>query len=158
MHRDVRRKDRAITEEEARSVLEKAEYGFLGTVSPESEPYVVPLSFTVGGGKVYFHCAREGEKLDNITANPSVCFCVVGPTEPVYDAGFSTYYESCMVFGTAREVTDEAEKRAMLLELARKYLPDDMDKADEAITRSWNRTALYAVSMDRVTGKAKRKK
>ena len=158
MHRETRRKDRAISTEEARAVLETAEYGFLGTVSPDNEPYVVPLSFTVGGDKVYFHCARDGEKLDNIASNPSVCFCVVSATEPVYENSFSTYYESCMVFGNAVEVTDETEKREALLDLARKYLPEYMDKADDAITQSWNRTALYAIPMDRVTGKAKRKK
>ena len=158
MHSEMGRKDRALSKEEALAVLEKAEYGFLGTVSPDNEPYVVPLSFTVGGDKVYFHCARTGEKLDNITKNPSVCFCVVGPTEPVYETGFSTVYESCMVFGKAEEVTDETERREALLERARKNLPEYMDKADDAIAKTGKATAVYTISMDRVTGKAKRKK
>ena len=157
MHRETRRKDRTITEEEARVVLEKAEYGFLGTVSPENEPYVVPLSYVAGRDNIYFHCATVGEKLDNIAKNPAACFCVVGATEPVYSGSFSTYYESCMVFGTVREITDEAEKRQALRDIAYKYFPELTDKVDDAIKDSWNRTALYAISIDRITGKAKRK-
>ena len=158
MQDETRRKDKLITEEEARAVLEKAEYGFLGTASSENEPYVVPLSFIVKQNKIYFHCAKEGKKLNNIAGNPSVCFCVVGATEPIYDNGFSTYYESCTVFGAAQEVMEESEKHEVLLDIARKYLPDHMDKAEDYITKFWTRTALYAIPITRITGKGRRKK
>ena len=158
MNHPVRRKDRAITEEEARGVLERGEYGVLATCGHDGQPYGVPLSYVVMNGAVYIHCAQSGRKLDNIAANPAVSFTVVGPTKPVYDSGFSTYYESAVIFGKAREITDEKEKRESLMRLAEKYLPEDMDKAEAAITRSFSRTAVYAIAIETVTGKAKRKK
>ncbi|CAK7065313.1 MAG: hypothetical protein DELT_01624 [Desulfovibrio sp.] len=158
MHKEIRRKDRALTAEEARAVLEKCEYGILSMSGGAGEPYAVPLSYAVLDDAVYFHCASVGEKIDTLTANAAVCFTVVGNTEPVYDGSFSTYYESCIVFGTARPVADDAEKHRALMKIAEKYLPGHMDKAEGDIKKSWNRTAVYAVGIDRITGKSKKRK
>lgn len=45
--KEMRRKDRAITEEDARELLNTAEYGILSTVSEDGEPYGVPLDYCV---------------------------------------------------------------------------------------------------------------
>ena len=73
--------------------------------------YVVPVSFglTVEEGKpvIYFHCAREGMKLDLLRKDPRVC--VEGDifirTEPT-DHGITTRYESVIGTGTCEIVTD----------------------------------------------------
>lgn len=158
MHEEIRRKDRALTEEEARAVLEKGEYGFLAVATPEDGPYCIPLSYTVTGNTVYFHSATAGKKITALAADPRVCFTVVGDTEPVYDNSFSTYYESCVLFGKVRLVTDDAEKRAALMDLAQKYLPDHMDKAPHDIEKSWKRTVVYAMDVTLITGKSKKRK
>ena len=157
MQRELRRKDRAITEEETRALLEQGEYGILATVDTDGQPYGTPLSYVVMNNAVYIHCATLGQKVDNMDANPAVCFTVVGPTEPVYETSFSTYYSSCMVFGKSRLVTDDKEKKDSLMLLAQKYLPEHMDKAEENISGSWKRTAVYAIDIDRIAGKAKKK-
>jgi len=59
--------------EEIESLLKEAEIGRLGTCV-DGEPYVVPLSFAYHDGKIVFHCAKRGKKLDNIAKNPQVCF------------------------------------------------------------------------------------
>lgn len=156
MHQEIRRKDRALTTDEARMVLEKCEYGILSMVTGENEPYAVPLSYIATEQTVYFHCATLGEKIDAMNANASVCFTVIGDTEPVYDGAFSTCYESCIVFGKARPVTDDAEKQRSLMRLAEKYLPGHMDKAAGYIEASWKRTAVYAIDIERMTGKARK--
>lgn len=156
--RQIRRKDRAVSRDEALDLLNRCEYGFLGTADQDGRPYVVPLSYALMDGAVYFHCAAMGHKLDNIAANPAVCFSVVGATKPVFDGGFSTYYESAAVFGQARLVRDDEERTKALTALARKYLPGHMDACESEIAKNWIRTQVYAVSMDRVTGKAKRRK
>lgn len=157
MQREIRRKDRAIPEEEARALLENGEYGILATIDSDGQPYGTPISYAVMNNAVYIHCATLGQKIDNMAASAKVCFTVVGPTEPVYETSFSTYYSSCMVFGKARLVTDDKEKRDSLMILAEKYLPEHMDKAEENITGSWKRTAVYAIDIERITGKAKKK-
>lgn len=157
MFREPRRKDRTITNKEALAILEKGEYGVLATADAEGQPYAVPLSYVLHDGTLYFHCGVRGHKLDNIETNPRVSFCVVGPTQPVAHAtGFSSNYESCIIFGTARKIVDTAEKHAVLFALTRKYFPDEDERITDAITRQGAATALFAVSLDHVTAKARR--
>ena len=90
--REMRLKDRMLTEEEAMDVVRKGEYGVLSTVGEDGKPYAVPLSYVLDEEKkvIYFHgTAAGGQKMDNILANPSVCFTVVRNTE-VLSSQFST--------------------------------------------------------------------
>ena len=153
----MRRKDRLQGEEENLALLDKAEYGVLA-LADGRWPYAVPLSFALMDGALYVHCAREGRKIDVLNANNRACFTVVGPTKPVYDHGFSTYYESVMVFGKIVSVEEKEEKTRALVALARKYLPGDMDKADGDIERSFKRTAVYRIAIEQMSGKAKHAK
>ncbi len=72
MERIIRRIDRAISEEEAKDILKKGEYGILSTISKEGQPYGVPLSYSYAGNIIYFHCALEGHKVDNVRENESI--------------------------------------------------------------------------------------
>lgn len=72
--KELRRQDRAITQEEAHAFLMKGEYGVLSTVTADGKPYGVPLSFCVIDQHLFFHCAVEGQKLDNLEHNQSVSF------------------------------------------------------------------------------------
>lgn len=47
-------------------ILASTNIGRLATVDPEGYPYITPLNFVFHEGCVYFHCAPEGEKLDNL--------------------------------------------------------------------------------------------
>lgn len=154
----MRRRDRAISDAEAMRLLETCEYGILSTVGPENTPYGVPLSPVLLEGKLYFHCALTGRKVDNLRHCPQVSFAAVGPTKPIYDGGFSTYFECVIASGTMDEVTDAEEKHRALYALAEKYLPDHMDKADGDIRKSFKATAVYCLTIESVTGKAKRPK
>ena len=93
---ELRRKDRSIKEDEAFALLNKAEFGVLSTVTEDRKPYGVPLNFCIIDHCIYFHCANEGQKLDNIKHNKSVSFCAVGNTEILPDK-FGTIYESVIV-------------------------------------------------------------
>lgn len=156
MHRAMRRKDRAISLEECQKILQACQYGVLATAGPDGQPYGVPLSFTFKDKALYFHCARDGHKLDNIRDNNRVTFTCVGMTRPVYEKNnFTTYFESVIVFGTVREVTDAAERRQALYDLCLKYLPAYMPEFEAAMERSEARTAVYAIEAAAITGKAK---
>lgn len=157
MHKEMRRKDRLLTTDEARAILEKCEYGTLATVTADNEPYAVPLSYVLVGDIVYFHCALKGEKVENIGHNNRVCFSVVGDQEPTALTGYSVYYESCTVFGKARLVTDEKEFRDSLMALTIKYFPHNLDIFESEFTKQLKATAVYAITVDRMTGKSKKK-
>ncbi|MDR1276071.1 MAG: pyridoxamine 5'-phosphate oxidase family protein [Candidatus Accumulibacter sp.] len=156
MEHELRRKDRAVGHDECLELLARGAYGVLATLGEDGEPYPVPLSYVFLGGKIYFHCARQGRKLDNIRACPRVGFTVVGHVQPVFENNFSTLYESVIVFGQASEVTDSDEKYAALYALAEKYLPEHIGKADDYIKRSFPSVAVFAVVPERMSGKARR--
>lgn len=157
--REMRRKDRLLTEEEALDVLRKGEYGILGTVGEDGKPYAVPLSYVLDEEKkaIYFHCtAAGGQKIDNIMANPAVCFTVVMNTE-VLPAQFSTKYYSANVFGTAKVVEGEKEKRDALLQIVLKYAPDFQEEGKNYIDRAIRAVTVVRIDVDCVTGKARKK-
>ena len=158
MNHPIRRKDRALGEEDTLKLLADCEYGTLATVDAAGQPYCTPLSYIFKDGVIYFHSALKGHKIDNLAHSAKVCFSVVGPTQPIYDGSFTTYYSSVVAFGAAFEVTDPEQKTKALYALAEKYLPGDMDKADRDISRSLKATAVYGIRPDLITGKAKKKK
>ena len=158
MNREMRRRDREISLEDALTILKNGEFGILSTVDENGMPYGVPLSYVLMRDELYFHCARQGRKIDNLKFQAKAHFCVVDGVQAVYDNDFSTFYESVMVGGSIREVVDAEEKNEILLALAQKYLPAYIDKAQHDIDRSFKQTAVYGLKMEKIAGKAKRAK
>ena len=155
MPHDIRRKDRIMDDKDCRQVLLKGEYGVRASADAGGQPYATPLSYIYMDNAIYFHCAHEGHKIENISVNPKVCFAVVGRTQPVYAKNFTTYYESVVVFGTVAKIGGDQEKTALLMRLAEKYLPEHMDKAPSDISQSLSRTNIYHINIDYMTGKHK---
>ncbi|MDL2219421.1 pyridoxamine 5'-phosphate oxidase family protein [Ruminococcaceae bacterium OttesenSCG-928-O06] len=158
MHTPVpmRRRDRALPADETLALLQAGEYGILATASAAGLPLATPLSYVLLDGALYFHCAKTGQKLDNLAAQPAVCFCVVGATRPVYDDNFTTLYESVVVHGTAALVQDATEKYRALAALCQKYLPAHMHHAEADIAGSFSVTQVVRIAPEEITGKAKR--
>lgn len=152
--KELRRKDRAISEEEAIALLNKAEYGVLSTVTENGEPYGVPLNFCFIDHCIYFHCAVEGQKIDNIKQNKSVSFCAVGNTEILPDK-FGTKYESVVVSGEVEEVFD-MNKQLALEGLLHKYSPEFVDKGMKYIEDLKEKTRVFKINIKKLTGKARK--
>lgn len=150
----MRRKDRELGADDALKVLIQGEYGVLSTVGADGQPYGIPLSYVYRDNVVYFHCATEGHKLEKLASNPGVSFCVVGRTQ-VLPAEFATKYESAVIFGSASEVQG-TEKQAALLALLEKYSPDFMESGKSYIEQNTSRTKVVKISIDRLTGKARK--
>jgi len=115
--------------EEMERILREAWVGELA-LSRDGEPYVVPINFTYHAGHIYFHCAFEGKKLDFLRRNPRVCFSVARDyqiPEP-HPPGVScrTNYESVLCYGTAREVSDIAERKRILDIFVKKFRDEEV--------------------------------
>ena len=121
----------------------------------DGTPYGVRLIFCVIDNCIYFHCALEGQKIDNIEYNKLVSFCVVENTEILPDK-FATKYESVIVLGEAEEVFNN-EKQMALEGLLRKYSPDFFDKGIKYIEDLRDKTRVFKISINKLTGKARRK-
>ena len=83
MFREMRRGRQALPKEMCEAVLSRGSHGVLALAGDEGYPYAVPISYVYEGGKLYFHCARSGHKLDAIARCPKASFCVVDQDQVV---------------------------------------------------------------------------
>ena len=122
--RPMRRFRQELTAEECVQVLERGTHGVLAVLGDEGYPYAVPLSYVHGEGKLWFHCAKAGHKLDAIRNYNKVSFCV-------YDEGTKTDGEwaltirSVIVFGTMEVIGDADVITDISARLSRKFTDDE---------------------------------
>lgn len=154
MYREMRKKDRQLTFESAMEILNHSPWGTLSTVDADGQPYGIPVNYVVIDGAIYIHCAKAGHKLDNIRANSRVSFCAVAKADNLA-ADFSTDFASAIIFGTACEVDGETKMRA-LLGFIEKYSPEHMETGAGMVQRLQNATHVIRVSIDHITGKARK--
>ncbi|MDU1903766.1 MAG: pyridoxamine 5'-phosphate oxidase family protein [Dysgonomonas sp.] len=157
MFREIRRKNRELTGERITELLRDSEYGFLSLgTSDNGYAYGVPISYAYDDvNKVlYFHCAPEGHKLDNIKKNNHISFCVIGKTQPIADK-YTTLYESVIAFGEAEIIDSDDEKRNALRLLLKKYSVGYEEVGEKYIDGSWDRTTAFKLSVQHITAKAK---
>ena len=121
----------------------------------ERYPYAVPVSFGAelqdGKAVVYFHCAREGLKIDLMKANPHVCVegDIFIKTEPT-DHGITTRYESVIGFGECRLLEDTDEIIHALKILTEHYGYYEYDLAN---CRALQYTHVGKIVLNEITGK-----
>ena len=151
MFREMRRKNQLLKDSESVQILKERTSGVLAVLGDGGYPYAVPLSYVYADGKIYFHCAKEGHKLDAIKRIDKVSFCVVDCDNVVPDE-YTTYYRSVIVFGRARILSDD-EKRAPLEKLAAKYTPDDAEGRKKEIERFFERVCMIEMKIEHMTGK-----
>ncbi len=153
MIKEMRRKDREIFNDDIEEVLINGEYGTLATIGEDGYPYIVPLNYVYYNKSLYFHCAKEGYKLQNIERNVKVSFCVVTSTE-VLASEFSTKYKSVIAFGQASEATDDL-KDTILIKFIDKYSPDFSDEGKIYIEKAKDSVKVMRINIQHMTGKAR---
>ena len=151
----MRRTDRELSETETLLILANAEYGILSTVSNNGMPYGVPLSFCIIDRDLYFHCAVEGRKIENLNQNNDVSFCVVGNTEVLPDK-FGTKYESVILSGKAVEVFERTKRRA-LEGILEKYSSSYMETGLKYIDKLTDKTRVFKIEIEELYGKSCKK-
>ena len=153
MFRPMRRSAQALDGGACVEILERGTSGVLALAGDGGWPYAVPLSYAFDGEKLYFHCAREGHKLDAIRREARASFCVVDRDEVVPEE-YTTYFRSVIAFGRVRVLEDEAQKRAAIELLARRYFPQDSaENRRRAIGREWAGLCMLEMDIEHMSGK-----
>ena len=153
MFREMRRKRQALTQAQCQAILEQGSCGVLALSGDDGYPYAVPLSYLYHQGKLYFHCAKSGHKLDALRREPKASFCVVAQDQ-VAPLEYTTLYRSVIVFGRLRGLEDDKEKRAAIEALALKYAPQDTPAhREEAIQRDWGPLCVLELTPEHISGK-----
>lgn len=153
MFREMRRGKQLLSTEETVNILERRTAGVLGVTGDNGYPYTVPVSYVYKDGKLFFHCAKEGHKIDGIGRNDKVSFCVIDQDDIVQKT-FTTHFASVIVFGRARILTEDDERRTALRCLIEKYSPDYREEGEQVIDDTWNRVCVVEIKIEHMTGKA----
>ena len=141
---------------EMETLLHEETIGYL-SLSSGNDPYIVPLNYAYVDGKVLFHCATEGKKLDFIKSNPRVCFTVARQFGEVRrHAGNLCHVDSDSVIchGRARIIEDLEERRQVLNTFQRSFQPD----AEEISLKTVEKCCAVVVEIIEMTGRREREK
>ena len=153
MFRKMRRFKQELDKETCIEILKKEKRGVLAVHGDDDYPYAIPLDYYYEeeNGRIYFHGAGEGHKIDAIRRDPKVSFCVYEKGEPD-EGGWFLYVRSVIVFGQIRIVEDEQQKIRYVRSLGRKYYPDK-ESVEEEIRKDGARVTCLELIPDHMTGK-----
>lgn len=152
MFREMRRSKQQLSPDEAVAILERNTAGVLAVSGDDGYPYAVPLSYVYADGKIYFHSALAGHKIDALEASDKVSFCVVD-ADDVVPSEYTTYYRSVIAFGRAHILRDEQEKMAALRMLGEKYNPGQPEALAAEIAHGFARLHMIELTIEHLTGK-----
>lgn len=151
--RKMRRFKQEISREECIEVLKKAPRGVMAFHGENGYPYAIPLNqyYDEGDGKIYFHGAKQGLKLDLLEKDSKVCFTVM-------DEGFVREDEwalnirSVVCLGRLETLSDKEKILEQCRRLARKFYPTE-ESIEEEIRKAGERVNMLVMSIDRMSGK-----
>lgn len=159
----MRRFKQELSQEECKQILGEQKRGVLSLVGDGGYPYGIPMSYLYceEEGKIYFHGAKEGHKIDAIKNGASsdsdarggtkASFCVMtdGKAEP---GEWALNFKSVIVFGTIRLVDDEENARKICTALVQKFT-DDQDYLQKELKNALPRVQCLELTIEHLSGK-----
>ncbi|MBP5283581.1 MAG: pyridoxamine 5'-phosphate oxidase family protein [Treponema sp.] len=153
MFRQMRRFKQQVTSEKCIEILKNEWRGVLALLGDDGYPYTVPIDFYYDetDGKIYFHGAKEGHKIDAIEKCDKASFCVM-------DSGFkkdgdwALNITSVVVFGRISKVDDFEKTKEKVCKLGAKYHPS-MKDVEVEWENAKNRVQCLEMTVEHMTGK-----
>lgn len=155
--RPLRRADQELSRAEAEAVLREAKTAVLALSGDGGFPYAVPVNPLYHEGKIFFHSAPAGHKIDAVRRCGRVSLCIVAQDE-VLPEKLTTAYRSVIVFGRARIVDQPDELRRIAELIGMKYAPEFPELCRRAVDRALGARKMVCVeiTVDHLTGKCGR--
>ncbi len=152
MFREMRRKNQLLTDEECIEILNSSTSGTLALLGDNDYPYSVPISYVYNDGKLYFHSALTGHKIDAINLHSKASFCVIAQDKVVPEK-YTTYFRSVIAFGKICVIDNDAEKLRAIEILAEKYSPQLAEGRKKEIEDNFSRMCMIELDIEHMTGK-----
>ena len=141
--------------DEMERLLVEERVGYLG-MSVDGKPYVIPLTYGYSEGKIIFHCALKGSKLDIIRKNANVCFTVSRHFGEMvsHPQGAECHInsDSIICYGKAR-IIDNIEERCKVLNIFNRCLRQN---AREITLEEVKHCNAVEIVIDELTGRSER--
>ena len=149
--RKMRRFKQQLSQENCIKILQQEPRGVLSVLGEDGYPYGMPLDHFYYEGKLYFHCAKSGHKLDAIKKYDKVSYCVMdkGYKKP---GEWALNIKSVIVFGHIKVVEDHEKVLQICTMLAHKFT-DDEDYIANEIKHAGPAVICLELTPDAITGK-----
>lgn len=147
----MRRAKQELSKEECIDILINEPRGVLALLGDYDYPYALPISHVYVDGKIYFHGARKGHKLDAVKKHSKVSYCVMDKGVKAEDSWWYTF-KSVIVFGRIKTLKDNQEKIDKLTFLGDKFFPTHEETVEE-INRLLDKTEVFELSIEHISGK-----
>ncbi|WP_279166659.1 pyridoxamine 5'-phosphate oxidase family protein [Thomasclavelia cocleata] len=141
----IRKPRKLLSYQQCYDVMKRIDYGVL-SISYDDFPYAVGINHIIIDGRIFFHCAKVGFKLNGV--NKKANFLVTEDLGINLDVGTHNH-RSVSVFGTLKEVTDNEIKREALLTLIHDLAPKHPFHDKMVIN-----TNILELDIDYIIGKA----
>ena len=153
MFRKMRRFKQQVTEAECIEILKNTKRGVLSLIGDDGYPYGMPINhyYCEEDGKIYFHGAKAGHKIDAIKSCDKASYCV-------YNDGYRKEGEwalnitSVITFGKIHLVDDEELSHKICSELTKKFT-DDQEYLDSEIEKFFKNVQCIELVPEHMTGK-----
>ena len=154
MFQKMRRADRQATQDECIAIIKSSSAGVLSLNGTDGYPYGVPLNYMYSDGALYFHCAKEGEKLARIAHDNRACFTVIGRNEVLPEA-VSTNYQSVIIFGDIGIIADDKQKRDILMDFG-VHFGCEREMLEKYVVKSADACHVLKLDIAHMSGKARK--
>ena len=149
----MRRFKQELSKEECIEILKNEPRGVLSVFDENGYPYGIPMNhwYNEADGKLYFHGAKSGHKLEAIKKYDKVSFCV-------YDSGYRNEGEwalnikSVVVFGRMKVVEDPDKVVEICTNIGYKFT-DDKEYLEDELQRALPRVLCLELTPEHMTGK-----
>lgn len=152
MFREMRRGKQLLPQETVVEILNRNTSGTLALLGDDDYPYAVPMSYVYLDGKLYFHSARTGHKIDAVKKQEKASFCVIDQDQIVPEK-YTTYFRSVIAFGKIHLVEDVSEMRRIAAALAMKYSSAFQNGIPKEIESSIKNMAIMEMVIEHMTAK-----
>ena len=148
----MRRFKQELPQAEIERILQINTSGVLALIDDNGYPYSVPLSYVYSNGKIYFHSAKSGHKIDAINNCKKATFCIIDKDD-VQPEKYTTFYKSVIAFGKVEIISNGEETLLAIKELGEKYYPNHNDELQNEIEKFKTAFLIIKFDIEHITGK-----
>lgn len=153
MFRKMRRFKQELTKKECVELLKESKRGVLSVIVEDGYPRGIPVDhwYDEEDGCIYFHGAKEGQKIDALKDNNKVSYCVM-VEDGKEENSWILHFRSVNVYGRMELVEDEDTKIRACSGITRKFT-DDEEYLQYELDKSLPRVQVLKLVPEHISGK-----
>ena len=153
MFPEMKRVKQKLSREECIEILRQEKRGVLSVLGEDDYPYGMPVNhwYCEEDGKLYFHGANFGHRVDAIKRDPKVSYCVFGQ-DYQKEGDWAKYVKSVIIFGKAELIEDIDEVIKWSVKLCSKF-PCTEEYVRTEVEKDAGRTLCFSITIEDINGK-----